>query len=74
MAVVMDKAGRSREVRWGARRKAAVVRRVQAGEPIEPVAAEVGVEAAVLVLWCERYDAAGTEALKGYHPRRGGDR
>lgn len=74
MGVVLDADGRPREVRWGARRKAAVVERLLAGAPLERTSSETGVDVAELVRWRERYVAGGTEALKGQRPRKGGDR
>jgi hypothetical protein len=70
MAVIQDADGQLREVRWSARRKADVARRVDSGEPVELVAAEVGLKVADLVLLHARYVAGGTTALKGYHPHR----
>lgn len=73
MAVVLDGDGRPREVRWSARRKAAVVERLLAGASLERTASETGVDVADLVRWRERYVAGGTEALRGQRPRKGDD-
>ncbi len=73
MGVVLDADGQPREVRWSARRKAAVVERLLAGAPLERTASETGVDVAELVRWHERYVDGGTEALKGQSPRKGGD-
>lgn len=70
MAVIRDADGQLREVRWSARRKADVARRVDRDEPVELVAAEVGLEVADVVQLHERCVAGGTAALKGYHPHR----
>lgn len=74
MGVMVDAAGRPREIRWSARRKAAVVLRVLAGAPIDRTASEVGVGVAVVLRWRDEFIAAGTEGLKGRRPLRGGDR
>lgn len=74
MAVVVDATGRPQEIRWSARRKAAVVLRIIAGASIERTAAEVGVDVVEILRWYERFVDGGTAALKGQHPRRGGDR
>lgn len=71
MAVVLDSAGRPREIRWSARRKAAVVERLIAGEALEQASSETGVDVAELLRWRERYVAGGTDALKGERLRKG---
>jgi len=68
MAVVVDSAGHLREIRWSARRKAAVVERLIAGAPLERTSSETGVDVAELLRWRERYVAGGTDALKGQRP------
>ncbi|MGH4020260.1 MAG: helix-turn-helix domain-containing protein [Pseudonocardiaceae bacterium] len=72
--VVVDAAGRPREVRWSARRKAAVVEQLMAGAPVERTASEIGVDVTELLRWRERFVAGGTEALKGQRFRTGCDR
>ena len=57
---VMD----SRARRFSARRKAEVVMRLLRGENIELVSRELGVTAASLTEWRERFLAAGWEAMK----------
>lgn len=74
MAIVVDAAGRPQEVRWSARRKAAVVLKLLAGAPVEHTAAEIGMDVAVVLRWREQFVDAGTTGLKGHRPRRGGDR
>ncbi len=74
MVVVLNAAGQPQEVRWTARRKAAVVERLMAGAPVEQTASEIGVDAAELLRWREQFVAGGTEALKGQRSRKGRDR
>ena len=54
--------------RWSAQRKMEVVLRLLRGESLDLVAREVGVTAATLASWRERFLEAGTSGLKS---RRG---
>ena len=65
MAILLDSLGRPREVRWTATRKAAVVLRMLHGESVDEVAAATGIPTAALVIWRDRFIAAGTAGLKG---------
>ena len=68
MAVAVDAAGRPQEIRWSARRKAAVVEQLITGAPLDRLSSETGVIAAELLRWHERFVAGGTEALKQRRP------
>ncbi len=59
-SVVMDRRAR----RFSARRKAEVVMRLLRGEDMELVSRELGVTAASLTEWRERFLGAGLEAMK----------
>jgi len=58
-----DTAGKER--RFSAQRKAEVVLRLVRGEPLDALARELGVTAATIAEWRDRFFAAGQAGLKG---------
>lgn len=57
-------AGGSERGRFSSRRKTAVVRRLLRGEEFDFLSRELGVTAAMLSQWRDRFRAAGQAALK----------
>lgn len=64
MAVVAEKKGSGREVRWSVRRKTDAVMRLLRGEDLDTVARELRVEAHRLAAWRDEFMSGGAEGLK----------
>lgn len=69
--IIVDEAGRTKEIRWTARRKASLVLDVLAGASLDDAARTSGIDVTSLGAWRDQFVRSGTAGLKGYQPESG---